>query len=474
MEFVGEMARAVDGDAGKGGRTAGTGRWEGVYLSERMMPRWQNLVKFCVEVRYWSRTWILQEFLQAKRVEVLCGAAEMGWRDFEAVYEFLKKVQSVPVQMMEVLETFMRTVPARLTARRLSGEASKLEALLHEFYDAECSEPRDKVYGMLGISADCGELQHSDSVELTQFRGPQPDYSKHIVEVYFDVLLYLRDESSLRCVRPLTAFLLQRSLYITELAIAEYVRQVELSLLDTRLASISFNLKPDYINVISDAIADWTSSYELKQRLQRFDWASYVGWEIQPRTSRNLSQPQSNALRRVSSGSKVVSGLPHDLIDSAVAAADSPLDLLHLYNYLEAEGAHLPLHLLKESHEEKRLMGNPMLHKPTLIIEQSEAVYPVRLGFACSNVRRGDVICQWKGLGTALIMRKTPAHELKLVGKASMVKHVDLQGKESAVHPACMRPAWSSACPLRPAGIEEEAMTIESDPLSLFEILRDG
>ena len=474
MEFVVEMARAVEGDAAKGRSKGGTGRWEAVYLSERMMPRWNNLARLCIEVRYWSRTWILQEFLQAKRVEVLCGPAEMEWKDFEVVYEVLKKVESAPVQMMEVLETFMKTVPVRLTARRLSGEASRLETLLHEFYDAECSEPRDKVYGMLGISADCGELQHSDSVELTQFRGPQPDYSKHIVEVYFDVLLYLRDESSLRCVRPLTAFLLQRSLYITELAIAEYIRKVELSLLDTRLASVSFNLKPDYINAISDIIAEWTSSYELKQRLQRFGWASYVGWEIQRRTSRNLSQPQSNALRRVSSGSKVVSGLPHDLIDSAVAAADSALDLLHLYNYPEAEGAHLPLHLLKESHEDKRLMGNPKLRKPTLIIEQSGGVYPVRLGFACTNVRRGDLVCQWKGVDTALIMRKTPAHDLKLVGKALMVKHVDLQGTEAAVHPACRRPAWSSACPLKPAGIEEEALTVESDPLSLFEILRDG
>ena len=478
MEFVEEMAKsAVEMGLGRAGRGE-AGGWERVYLAGNMMRRWENLVRFCTEVRYWSRTWILQEFLQAKEVEVLCGLASLDWRKFEAVFEKVKRLESVslpvPVQMVEVLEAFMSSVPARLTARRLSGQASKLETLLHEFYDAECSEPRDKVYGMLGISADCGELQEADLQGVTQFRGPQPDYGKHIVEVYFDVLSYLRDESSLRCVTPLTAFLLQKSLYITELAIAEYVKKIEPSVLQMKLTAVSFDLKPDYISIISDTIADWKSAYELKQRLQRLDWASYVGWEIQRTQSRNLSQPQSSLLRRVSSGPKVVSGLPQDLIDRAVTAADSPLDLLHLYNYPGAEGAHLPLQLLKEGHEDKRLMDNPTLRKPTLIVEQSEAVYPVRLGFACTRVRRGDFVCQWKGLDVTLITRRTPAHDLKLIGKASMVKHVDLQGKESAVHPACGRPAWSSACPQRPAGIEEEALTVESDPLSLFEVLRDG
>ena len=355
MEFVEEMARAEEVVARKGG--SGKDSLEGTYLAERMMPRWRNLVRFCTDVRYWSRTWILQEFLQAKRIEILCGLAAMEWKGFEMVFRRVKIVESVPVQMAEVLVALTRTVPARLTARRLSGEASRLEALLHEFYDADCSEPRDKVYGMLGISADCGELQETGPDGLTQFRGPQPDYGKHIVEVYFDVLLYLRDESSLRCVTPLTAFLLQKSLYITELAIAEYVKKLELNILNMRLAAVLFNLRPDYTNVISDTIADWTSSYELKQRLQRFDWASYVGWEIQRKQSRNLSQPQGNLLRRVSSGSKVVSGLPHDLIDNAIIAADNPSDLLHLYNYSKAEGAHLPLHLLREGHEEKRSIG---------------------------------------------------------------------------------------------------------------------
>lgn len=151
----------------------------------------------------------------------------------------------------------------------------------------------------------------------------------------------------------------------------------------------------------------------------------------------------------------------------------------YLFNYPEARAFHLPLGLLEMHVEDKRLTLNMAFQRPTLIIESSLSAQPARIGFACTNVRKGDYILQFENLDIALIGRNMGSSGMQIVGKAVMMKHEGLEGKYGNVHPACSQGSekWISPC-LSGGGKEgtlEEADTIETDPVSLFEILRqDG
>ena len=281
IDFVVEMATHRHAKAGGAS-------FRNLYLTDKVYPRWFNLLLLC-RCYYWTRVWILQEVLQAKRIEVFCGTAQLEWDAFETVHNILKPLIStcsplntsnLPASLVVTLREILSTTPARLTSRRLSHTASTLQDLLHEFHDAQCTLRRDKVYGMLGIASDCGLDPATDT-----FNGPAPDYAKHVVEVYFDVLNYLRDTSSTSSIAPLTALLLQKSLGISSLAISHYATSLTPEVLLAIIPRTTLRLKPDYISTISATITNYTSPSDLRQRLNQFDWSPYVGFEIlRPRT----------------------------------------------------------------------------------------------------------------------------------------------------------------------------------------------
>ncbi|RMZ75474.1 hypothetical protein DV738_g5461, partial [Chaetothyriales sp. CBS 135597] len=390
MDFVQEMATHPRQQAGKSGAS-----FRDVYLSE---------------------------FLQAKRIEVLCGIARLEWIYFDKVYLDVRELETVPDYLAPELKDFLTTVPCRLTARRLIHRTSRLEDLLHEFYDAQCAEPRDKVYGLLGIAQDC-----ADHTEDGQLKGPQPDYGQHIVQVYFDVVRYLSELSPSRAVAPCTTLLLQQALALDVPTLMEFAQQLP--------SAFEFLLCPDYVSAVSGVVRGWTSLRDLKNQLDRLDWATYVGWEVL-RSTRGSKSP-SIQLTRTGSPRPVTAALPSDLISNAIAFAETSPVLSLLFNYPPVVNFRLPLDYLSLHIEDKKALSNPTLQKPTLIIEASPSAEPVRLGFACTNVRKGDYVLQFKGLDIALIGRKLGyAGGMQIVGKAVMIRHQGLEGKHDAVHPA--------------------------------------
>ena len=564
---------------------AGIASFRDLYFTEKAQPRWINLLSFC-KCTYWSRTWIIQEFVQAKRIEVFCGKATLNWSAFETVHQNVKSLfpsnvitSSLPLILQDILRLFLTTIPSRLTSRRLSHTASLLVELLHEFYDAQCTLPRDKVYGMLGIAADCGHLitASTDPSAASMYRGPVPDYAKHIVDVYFDVTTYLRDSSPTHSVAPLTVLLLQKSLGITEQSIMHFIKPMSPETVSSIIANTTLHLKPDYISTIAATLPAYTSPADLRQKLAQFDWSPYVGFEIvRPRTpnpstqmrpsrpsaipfrsSSNVIPPNPSALststlsppasttphRRNSSSSTLsrqitqTTPLPDDLIPNAVALASSPLlssDLrsypyttttspntptdtpinLRPHDHTPNTAFHLPLSptILSLAPHEKSIIPNI---RPTAIVETSPLAQPLRLGFTTPNVRRNDLILQFSGLDITLVGRRLGSSgKLQLIGRAIMVTHAGLRCsrfmKEAEVHPACstsnketpISPCLTSAEDFealndgragrgRTEVIEDqekaqwqeqwreqlksyEDVEIETDALSLYEILRDA
>ncbi|OAP60164.1 hypothetical protein AYL99_05166 [Fonsecaea erecta] len=500
------------------------------YLVEAYAQRWANLLELC-KGNYWTRTWIIQEFVKASRVQVLCGTASLDWVDFE---DIVRTVRSITLQstvtassltssppMPAFVQQFAQTIPFRLTSRRISHTASTLEDLLLEFYDSKCAERRDKVYGILGIADDCGE----DPDAAGSYRGPQPDYSKHILEVYFEVFRYLMQPPpssvpSPRSRSPMQAiFLAQRALGITQADVESYMALQAIqkpgtgqgqgvSLLTRRLRDFTCPLVPDYVNFIDEVLPGWTSIRDLRQRLEQVDWAKYVGHEVRRKSSRppaggtqKSSGSATSIATTASSSSLTTAGistttgagtgtayvrapLPADMIENVLHTASHSDEISHLYNYsppssslpsagpssAAASSSSLPSsnttdpaavpvngsvdvatpsppptplpipipiqHMLQHPHD-KRLHNNPSLSKPCVIIESNPArgVAPARIGFACTDARPGDLLCQFAGLDVALIARRRGSgHQLALVGLAKMCTHQGL--RETGVHPA--------------------------------------
>ncbi|KAK5556008.1 hypothetical protein LTR46_005854 [Exophiala xenobiotica] len=499
LEFVVELAAAAararqGGGAGAGaGAGAAGGAWE---VMERMEARWKNLLELCRGV-YWTRTWIIQEFLRARGVEVVVGTASLEWTLFEDVVRLVREKErergrkggseDMPAWMGE----FMHTLPVRLTGRRISHEQSTLEELLAGFYDSKCAERRDKIYGILGIADDCGEDETTGQV-----RGPRPDYAKNIVEVYFEVCKYLCQKGN-GSLSVQAVYLAQRALEISQADIAGYIDSLGqgeggdgTARLEDVLKDSTCLLVPDYVNVIDEVLPGWTSIRDLRQKLELVDWSRYVGHEVKRKTSRSSTPSQRNG-GGMSGGRQteyVVSPLPPGVIENVVQAAARSEDLRHLHNYPSAKEGRVPVEYILLHKEDKRMASNPGLARPSIVIESNPAlgVDPVRLGFACSDVRAGDLICQFTGVDVTLIARRVAGGHggLKIVGRARMIGHSGL--KERALHPGCRSgqgpgggKPWSGLTLVEgedgqgPSGNEENWM-METDPISLWEVLGMG
>ncbi|KAE9367276.1 HET-domain-containing protein, partial [Stipitochalara longipes BDJ] len=116
---------------------------------------------------YWRRVWIVQEIGAATQLQVRWGAQSDSWDAF-----FLHaKLQDINSEIAPAL---------KLSHSRQGrhGDSFLLANLMETCKDSLCEEPRDKVYGYLGIAHDCQD-------------GSLPiDYSKSLFELYEDVVRF--------------------------------------------------------------------------------------------------------------------------------------------------------------------------------------------------------------------------------------------------------------------------------------------
>ena len=166
---------------------------------------------------------------------------------------------------------------------------------------------------------------------------------------------------------------------------------------------------------------------------------------------------------------------PRGIFAAGLTASHSE-ELSHLYNYSSASGCSVPIaHILSHQHD-KRVYNNASLLKPSIIIESNPllGIDPVRIGFACTDVRPGDFLCQFSGLDITPIARRVgSSHELQLIGLAKMVTHSSLQ--EKGIHPSCNKHehgSFSGVVQEETTNGNAEGWTMVTDPISLWEMLR--
>lgn len=141
---------------------------------QMLSARNKSLVKSIFQRPYWTRLWILQEFLLAQNVFIVCGQRVLR---YETLQYFLVALHGgIKNPTASILGPATQTVARMmefhggLLAQGLRGLT--LRALLLSFSHLECFDPRDKIYGLLGLC--------SQKVEV--------DYDRPVVGVFSDAM----------------------------------------------------------------------------------------------------------------------------------------------------------------------------------------------------------------------------------------------------------------------------------------------
>jgi hypothetical protein len=155
-------------------------------------PSFQALVAL-FDRDYWGRLWVVQEVINGNNVTVYCGTSSLPWDICLIASDVLRRYYPylifafLYVNGIAAISASGRTCPGQLACggpavlhdlREDGGPAGLLDVLLYH-QEKSCREPRDRVYGLLGI------LSPS---ERSQF---PVDYSRPVREVYIDVVDYL-------------------------------------------------------------------------------------------------------------------------------------------------------------------------------------------------------------------------------------------------------------------------------------------
>jgi ankyrin repeat protein len=139
----------------------------------------RSALKALLENPWFRRVWIIQEAANARRAKILCGT------------------KSVPASMLSIMTSLISSSSSRLVAdsrtqavldvlpgpSRSSSWWSQnrdLHTLMEKFGNCEASNPRDKIFALLGISSDaCNDIKLA------------PDYTMSIQEILYRTTCFL-------------------------------------------------------------------------------------------------------------------------------------------------------------------------------------------------------------------------------------------------------------------------------------------
>ncbi len=143
------------------------------FLTRNEEADWQRIYTWLSTRDYWNRVWIVQEIALARKIYCF-------WEHRAPGLVRAKEEWNVFVEQLEVHAGATARLPLKLSRHRSRryGNMNQLEHLLANFADAQCAEPRDKVYGLLGLAHGSQE----GSVEV--------DYSKSLFDLYVDLVTF--------------------------------------------------------------------------------------------------------------------------------------------------------------------------------------------------------------------------------------------------------------------------------------------
>jgi hypothetical protein len=129
----------------------------------------ENFVSALCCREYWNRVWIIQEIGKARKIRIFYGRNSLEWKKFTYLAERYARwneevAASVPPKLVQQLQ------------HKYDG-GHKLHSLLKSYQNSLCTDPRDKIFGFVGLATDCDQ------------KFPM-DYGKRLFEVWRDAVIY--------------------------------------------------------------------------------------------------------------------------------------------------------------------------------------------------------------------------------------------------------------------------------------------
>jgi Heterokaryon incompatibility protein (HET) len=141
------------------------------------------LSQILIRPQIWRRVWVMQEIALCPKAIMVFGHLTMSWDVLSSILDHTGvpdrfhrpfSHQSFEYDVWDLFAQCQVIEHQRDAVRGLHrGYNSDLLDVLSRFRETECTDPRDKIYGLLGLA--------------TNTFGVQPDYHKSICEVYLDV-----------------------------------------------------------------------------------------------------------------------------------------------------------------------------------------------------------------------------------------------------------------------------------------------
>lgn len=133
---------------------------------------------------YWSRTWVIQEFLLARDVYIHCGDTSMHLADFQHLLYRTPSEESLVDSPKPVRMQLCRAEPL-LRNRHPDNVYDALRPLQHlliQYRSSECKDQRDRVFALLGL------VGFDERVLLDRFF---PDYELSVDQVLVTTVAHL-------------------------------------------------------------------------------------------------------------------------------------------------------------------------------------------------------------------------------------------------------------------------------------------
>lgn len=124
-------------------------------------PIWRDIDKI-FQRDWFHRVWVVQEFVLASQVRIVCGVWDVNWDDIFAALEIcLANIHSLQPTDLRLKQIAAHAKPARALGlvRRLFKDPRlcrkfSLLSLFDKFSHTEATKERDKLFGFLGLASD--------------------------------------------------------------------------------------------------------------------------------------------------------------------------------------------------------------------------------------------------------------------------------------------------------------------------------
>ncbi|KAN0113244.1 HET domain containing protein [Hyaloscypha variabilis] len=167
--------------------------WNRLAVPSEPLSPWQGVAAL-VERTYWSRIWIVQEYLLASQTVIQCGRDYIdGTRFDEAVSLvgdlFDRRKDNDPKPLPEILRCLSRVASSpgiKLPRSRISDHERTLMELMETCKSSKSCDPHDRIYAILGLASDVPP----EAILV--------DYERSIFKVKMDVAWWYSTRSRLK------------------------------------------------------------------------------------------------------------------------------------------------------------------------------------------------------------------------------------------------------------------------------------